>query len=158
MIGTTSLFTDIVASTELALTLGDDGWADLLMRHHAAVRSEITVREGVEMDTSGDGFFVMFTTPALAIEAARAIIERVGALGLTLRIGVHVGDCRVADGKCTGLAIHIGARITALAAPGEILVSKPVKDAADPGVAFVERGVHVLTGIPGTWPLFAVVA
>jgi len=153
---TTSLFTDIVGSTELAVALGDSDWADLLERHHAAVRVQLARFDGQEMDTSGDGFFAIFPGAASAIEAAFAIAEALRPLGLTIRVGIHTGDCRVADGKCTGLAIHIGARIVALAAPGEILVSEAVRKAAGPGLHVVERGVHVLKGIPGEWPLYAI--
>ncbi len=153
---TTSLFTDIVGSTELAASLGDGEWADLLERHHAAVRAQIARFDGQEMDTSGDGFFIIFTRPAQAIDAARAIIEAVRPLGLTIRVGIHTGDCHVADGKCTGLAIHIGARIVALAAPGEVLVSEAVKTTVEPGLQFADRGSHTLKGVPGEWHLFAV--
>ena len=153
---TTTVFTDIVGSTELAVALGDSRWADLLERHHAAVRAEIARFQGQEMDTSGDGFFIIFPRPAPAIEAAPAIIEAVHPLGLTIRVGMHTGDCHFADGKCTGLAIHIGARIVGLAAPGEVLVSESVKETAGPDFNFLDRGMHTLKGVPGEWHLFAV--
>ena len=153
---TTSLFTDIVGSTEKAVLLGDAAWADLLESHHSVVRTHIDCFFGEEMDTSGDGFFVIFPDPASAIEAGRAIIEAVRPLGLTVRVGIHEGDCYVADGKCTGLAIHIGARIVALAEPGELLVSEPAMKKARSGYRFSDRGTHTLKGIPGTWRLFAV--
>ncbi len=152
------MFTDIVGSTELAASLGDADWADLLERHHAAVRAQIVRFEGQEMDTSGDGFFIIFPRPTAAIAAAHAIIEAVHPLGLTIRIGMHTGDCHVADGKCTGLAIHIGARIVGLAAPGEVLVSGAVEATARPEFRFLNRGVHTLKGVPGEWHLFAVEA
>lgn len=152
----TSLFTDIVGSTEKAVALGDAAWADLLERHHAVVRGHIGRFSGEEMDTSGDGFFVIFPDPAAAIEAGRAIVEAVRPLGLTDRVGIHDGDCYVADGKCTGLAIHIAARIVALAEPGELLVSEPAMTKARAGYRFGDRGTHALKGIPGTWRLFAV--
>jgi class 3 adenylate cyclase len=150
-----SLFTDIVGSTEKAVALGDDAWAALLEHHHAAVREQIACFGGEEMDTSGDGFFVIFREPAAAIEAGRGIIEAVEALGLTVRVGIHAGDCRVADGKCTGLAIHIGARIVALASPGEMLVSDAVRATVSSTYRFVDIGTHELKGIPGTWRLFS---
>jgi class 3 adenylate cyclase len=150
-----SLFTDIVGSTETVVGLGDDAWAVLLERHHAAVRAEIARFGGDEMDTSGDGFFVVFPEPAAAVEAGAAILDAVEALELSLRIGIHAGDCRVADGKCTGLAIHIGARIAALASPGEILVSDAVKTSAGAAYRFADRGAHELRGIPGLWNLSA---
>jgi class 3 adenylate cyclase len=155
MAGTASLFTDIVGSTEKAVELGDGGWAELLERHHAAVRAEIARFGGQEMDTSGDGFFVVFAGAAPAIEAAKSIRAAVHGLGLQVRIGVHVGDCWVADGKCTGLAIHIGARIADLAEPDEILVSQAVQALAAPGQRFVDRGETSLKGVPGSWHVYA---
>jgi class 3 adenylate cyclase len=153
-----TLFTDIVGSTEKAVALGDAAWANLLERHHAVVRAELSRFGGEEMDTSGDGFFAVFPEPAAAVGAALDVIGAVNDLGLTLRAGVHAGDCRVADGKCTGLAIHIGARIVALVAPTEVLVSQPVRKACRATYRFAERGVHELKGVPGTWQLFAVVS
>lgn len=152
----TSLFTDIVGSSETAVRLGDAAWADLLERHHSVVREHIVRFSGEEMDTSGDGFFVIFPNPALAIEAGRGIVEDVRSLGLTDRVGIHDGDCYVADGKCTGLAIHIAARIVALAEPGELLVSEPAMSKVRANYRFSDRGTHTLKGIPGTWTLFAV--
>ncbi len=152
----TSLFTDIVGSTQKAVELGDAAWADLLERHHSVVREQITRFSGEEMDTSGDGFFVLFPDPAAAIEAGRAIVESVRPLGLTDRVGIHDGDCYVADGKCTGLAVHIAARVVALADPGELLVSQPAMTKAQSKYRFADRGKHRLPGVPGTWRLFAV--
>ena len=150
-----SLFTDIVGSTEKAVALGDAAWAQLLERHHAAVRAEIARFGGDEMDTSGDGFFAIFREPVSAIAAGLGIVDAVHSVGLRVRVGVHVGDCRLADGKCTGLAIHIGARLVALAAPGEVLVSEAARIGVGPGYRFSDRGVHELKGVPGTWRLFA---
>lgn len=152
-----TLFTDIVGSTEKAVALGDAAWADLLEQHHAVVRAGLRRFGGEEMDTSGDGFFAIFPEPAAAVGAALDVIGAVSDLELTLRAGVHAGDCRVADGKCTGLAIHIGARLVALAAPGEVLVSQPVRDGCGHAYRFADRGVQELKGVPGTWHLFAVV-
>jgi class 3 adenylate cyclase len=157
-VSVTSLFTDIVGSTEKAVELGDAEWAELLERHHSAVRAEITRFEGQEMDTSGDGFFVVFSDAARAVEAARQIRAAVAPLGLQVRIGMHVGDCWVADNKCTGLAVHIGARIAGLAHPDEILVSAALKGAVEPGCEFVDRGEKLLKGVPGRWHLYAVAA
>lgn len=151
-----TLFTDIIGSTETAAALGDIAWAELLERHHAAVRSEIARFGGDEMDTSGDGFFAVFADPAAAVRAGLEIVDAVRKLGLAVRVGVHAGNCRVADGKCTGLAIHIGARIVALAAPEEVLVSDSVRIGSESAYHFIERGVHELRGVPGTWQLFAV--
>lgn len=156
MSGTTSLFSDIVGSTEKAVDLGDGGWAELLERHNAVVRAEIARFDGQEMDTSGDGFFAVFPDPGRAIDAARRIQSEVRDLDLEVRIGIHVGDCWVADGKCTGLAIHIGARIAALARPDEILVSEAAKAEAGSTYRFSDRGETSLKGVPGRWHLYAV--
>lgn len=156
MSGTTSLFTDIVDSTEKAIGLGDRGWAELLERHHSRVRAQISHFDGEEMDTSGDGFFAIFPDPGRAIDAARHIHTDLRDLDLTVRVGIHVGDCWVADGKCTGLAIHIGARIAALARPGEILLSEAAKVQAGSRYSFSDRGEESLRGVPGRWHLYAV--
>jgi len=156
MSGTTSLFTDIVGSTEKAVELGDGGWAELLERHHACVRAEIGRFHGQEMDTSGDGFFAIFPDPGQAIDAARGIRADLRELELKVRIGIHVGDCWVADDKCTGLAIHIGARIAALAGPDEILLSGAAKTEAGPTYRFTDRGEISLKGVPGRWHVYAV--
>ena len=150
-----TLFTDIVGSTEKAVALGDIAWAELLERHHAAVRAEISRFGGDEMDTSGDGFFAVFPEPVAAVTAGLEIVRAVQRLGLAVRVGVHAGDCRVADGKCTGLAIHIGARIVAQAASGEVLVSDAVRSGCGSAFRFTGRGDHELKGVPGTWALFA---
>jgi class 3 adenylate cyclase len=154
--GTTSLFTDIVDSTEKAVELGDGGWAELLERHHAIVRAQLSRCHGQEMDTSGDGFFAIFAEPSQAINAARSIQANLRELDLRLRAGIHLGNCWVADGKCTGLAIHIGARIAALAGADEILVSEAAKAEAGSTYCFTDRGETSLKGIPGRWHLYAV--
>jgi class 3 adenylate cyclase len=156
MAGTTSLFTDLVGSTALAAELGDGPWAELLEQHHAVVRREIARFGGREMDTSGDGFFVIFPDTDRAIEAAKNVRVAVHELGLQIRMGMHVGDCWVADGKCTGLAVHIGARIADLARPDEILVSQAVRDADGPTHRFADRGEAELKGVPGRRHLYAV--
>lgn len=156
MSGTTSLFSDIVDSTEKAVGLGDGGWAELLERHHSRVRAQIRRFDGQEMDTSGDGFFATFPDPGHAIDAARHIRAELRDLDLKVRIGIHVGDCWVADGKCTGLAIHIGARIAALARPDEILLSEAAKVDAGSSYCFSDRGESSLKGVPGRWHLYAV--
>jgi class 3 adenylate cyclase len=155
--GTTSLFTDIVGSTELAVQIGDRAWAELLEQHHAAVRTQLDAFGGREMDTAGDGFFAVFTDAPGALEAATAIQGALRPLGLAVRVGLHTGDCYVVDDKCTGLAIHICARIVSLAEPGEVLVSESVREEAGPRFAFVGRGTRALRGIPGEWRLFALV-
>jgi class 3 adenylate cyclase len=153
----TILFTDIVGSTETAARLGDAAWRDLLGRHHALVRRELARFDGQELDTAGDGFFATFDGPARAVQAAIAIRDAVHALRLDIRAGIHTGECEVHDDKVTGIAVSIGARISALAASGEVLVSSTVKDlVAGSDLAFVDRGAHALKGIPGEWRIHAV--
>jgi class 3 adenylate cyclase len=153
----TILFTDIVASSARAAELGDRAWRELLERHHALVRRELTRYRGEEKDTAGDGFFATFDGPARAIRCASAIVDGVHDLGLEVRAGVHTGECEVHEGKVAGLAVVIGARVVAQAEGGEVLVSQTVKDlVAGAGVDFDERGEHELKGVPGTWRLYAV--
>jgi pimeloyl-ACP methyl ester carboxylesterase len=153
----TVLFTDIVGSSERLAELGDRKWAELLGRHHAIVRQEIARHRGVEVDTAGDGFFASFDGPARAIRCAQAIVQGTGELEISVRAGLHTGECEVVDGKVAGIAVHTGARVAALAQPGEVLVSRTVKDlVAGSGIAFADRGVHELKGVPGEWQLFAV--
>ena len=153
----TVLFTDIVGSTERASQLGDRAWRDLLERHHAVVRRRITQFRGEEVDTAGDGFFASFDGPGRAIECARALVADVRALGLELRIGLHTGECERHDGKLTGIAVPVGARVADAAQAGEVLVSSTVKDlVAGSGLEFDDRGVHELKGVPGEWRLYAV--
>ena len=152
----TILFTDIAGSTELAARIGDSAWRDLLQRHHAIVRRELARFQGRELDTAGDGFFAVFDGPARAVQAASAIGEAMRALELQIRSGLHTGECEVSDGKVAGIAVSIGARISSLAAPGEVLVSSTVKDlVAGSGLQFDDRGAHQLKGIPEEWHLFA---
>ena len=153
----TVLFTDIVGATETAARLGDKRWRELLVSHHDAVRHQLQRFRGREIDTAGDGFFAAFDGPARAVRCACAVGEAVRPLGLELRAGVHTGECEVMDDKYGGIAVHIGARIAACAAAGEVLVSRTVKDlVAGSGLAFVNRGEQPLKGVPGSWPLFAV--
>ena len=153
----TVLFTDIVGSTARAAELGDAGWRELLKAHHALIRRQLTRFRGKELDTAGDGFFALFDGPARAIRCASAISESVGELGLEVRAGLHTGECEVMDEKVGGIAVHIGARVAAEAAPGEVVVSSTVKDlVAGSGIEFRERGFVELKGVPGEWRLFAV--
>src|SRR5882762_5756546 len=153
----TVLFTDIVGSSERAVSLGDRAWRELLERHHALVRGQLVRFRGQEMDAAGDGFFASFDGPARAIRCARAIVEGVRDLQLEVRAGLHTGECELVDGKLAGIAVHTGARISSLAAPGEVLVSSTVKDlVAGSGMTFQEHGLHELKGIPGEWRLYAV--
>jgi len=153
----TVLFTDIVESTAKAIELGDRRWRDLLERHHTLVRRELLRYRGREVDTAGDGFLAAFDGPARAIRCACAIVHGVRDLGLSVRAGLHTGECEVADGKIAGIAVHTGARVAALAATDEVLVSNTVRDlVAGSGIQFSDRGAHALKGIPGEWRLFAV--
>ena len=153
----TVLFTDLVGSTERAAALGDRAWSDLLERHHAAVRRELGLHRGAEVDTAGDGFFCRFDGPARAIACARRIVEGARELDLAVRAGVHIGECEVVGEKIAGIAVVTGARISGLAASGEVLVSGTVKDlVAGSGLAFEERGEHELKGVPGPWRPYAV--
>ena len=153
----TVLFTDIVDSTKLAAELGDRQWRDLLERHHSLVRGELNRFRGREIDTAGDGFFATFDGPARGIRCACAIRDAVPSIGITIRAGLHTGECEVLGDKVSGLAVHIGARAMNKAGPGEVLVSGTVKDlVAGSGLRFNDRGKHVLKGIPGEWRLFLV--
>ena len=153
----TVLFTDIVDSTMKATELGDRSWRELLERHNALTRRELLRFRGREIDTTGDGFLAAFDGPARAIRCASAIVEGVHELGLSIRAGLHTGECEVADGKVAGIAVHTGARVAAQATADEVLVSSTVKDlVAGSGIRFRERGLHELKGIPGRWQLFAV--
>jgi class 3 adenylate cyclase len=153
----TVLFTDIVGSTERAAELGDRRWRELLEAHHAAVRRELERFRGREMDTAGDGFLATFDGPARAIRCATAVRNVVEAVGLSIRAGLHTGECEMHGGRIAGIAVHMGARIAASAGPGEVLVSSTVKDlVAGSGIEFEDRGIHELKGVPGDWRLYAV--
>jgi class 3 adenylate cyclase/pimeloyl-ACP methyl ester carboxylesterase len=153
----TVLFTDIVDSTKLAAELGDRHWRDLLERHHSLVRGDLNRFRGHEVDTAGDGFFATFDGPARGIRCACAIRDAVSILNITIRAGLHTGECEVMGDKVSGIAVHIGARVMKKADPGEVLVSSTVKDlVAGSGLDFNDRGNHSLKGIPGEWRLFLV--
>ena len=153
----TVLFTDIVGSTARAAELGDRGWRELLEQHHALIRADLARYRGTELDTAGDGFFARFDGPARAIRCARAMRDALGDLGIEIRAGLHTGECELVDGKVAGIAVSIGARVAACAAPGEVLVSQTVKDlVAGSGLEFDDRGEAELKGVPGEWRLFAV--
>jgi len=152
----TILFTDIVGSTERAAQVGDRRWQEQLTAYRGAVRRELAAFRGIELDTAGDGFFASFDGPARAIACARRIVQVVGEQGLQLRAGLHTGECERDGEKISGLAVHIGARVAALAGPGEILVSRTVTDlVAGSEFAFDDRGEHSLKGVPGRWRLYA---
>jgi class 3 adenylate cyclase len=153
----TVMFVDIVGSTQRAAALGDARWRDLLATYHECVRRETARFRGRVIDTVGDGVFASFDGPARAIRCACAIRDVIGALGLKIRGGLHTGECEVTGDKVAGIAVHIGARVAATAAPGETLVTATVKDlVAGSGLRFADRGSHTLKGIAGRWRLFAV--
>jgi pimeloyl-ACP methyl ester carboxylesterase len=154
----TLLFTDIVGSTERAAELGDRGWTALLEDHHRVVRRELELFAGQEIDTAGDGFLATFDGPARGVRCAQAVQSGLHALGIDVRAGLHTGEIEQRDNKVAGLAVHIGARVMAAAAPGEVLVSSTVKDlVVGSGIEFSDRGAHALKGVPGEWRLFSVV-
>lgn len=152
----TILFTDIVGSTERAIDLGDRGWRQVLKEHHAHVRREIRRFGGREIKTMGDGFMAAFGRPAQAIRCAWSIREMVRQLGLEVRSGVHTGEVEWHGKDLTGVAVHIGSRITNEADPGEILVSHAVREMeTGAGFRFEDRGRRSLKGVPGEWRLYA---
>ena len=154
----TVLFTDIVDSTAHQAELGDIRWQELIHEHHRLIRGCLARFRGRELDTAGDGFFAAFDGPVRAIRCAQAIGQAVDGLGIELRAGMHTGECRTIDGKVGGLAVSIGARVTSLAKPSEILVSQTVRDlVAGSGLEFADRGEHDLKGVPGSWRVYAVV-
>jgi len=153
----TVLFTDIVGATARAAELGDRAWRQLLQRHHDAVRSQLGRFRGKEMDTAGDGFFATFDGPARAVVCACAIRDAVRELGIEVRAGLHTGECELVDGKASGIAVHIGARVASVANAGDVLVSRTVKDlVAGSGIEFEARGEQTLKGVPEAWHLYAV--
>lgn len=152
----TVLFTDIVASTERAASLGDQRWRLLLDAHDRAVREQLKRFRGREVKTTGDGFLASFDGPARCIRCAEAIVDATQVLGVQLRAGLHTGECELRGDDLGGLAVHIAARVGALASSGEVLVSGTVKDlVAGSGIEFTERGEHELKGVPGSWRLFS---
>ena len=152
----TVLFTDLVKSTERAAELGDRRYRELLEQHHATVRRELARFGGKEMDSAGDGFFASFEGPARAIHCAAAMREALRGIGLESRAGLHTGECERVDGKLGGMAVHIGARVCALAGAGQVLVTSTVKDlVTGSGIQFEDHGSHALKGVPGEWRLFA---
>jgi class 3 adenylate cyclase len=150
----TVLFTDIVDSTARQAALGDRGWRDLVVAHHRVVRDALKRWRGIEADTAGDGFYATFDGPARAIRCALEVVEAVRPLGIEVRAGVHTGECEIADGKCTGLTVSIGARVAASAGPSQVLVSQTVRDlVAGSGLRFTDLGERELKGVPGSWRL-----
>ena len=153
----TVLFTDIVDSTRRAAEIGDRDWHALLDAHDAVVRAQLSRFRGREVNTSGDGFLAMFDGPQRAIRCAMSIRDAVQALVIQVRAGLHTGECEVRGDDIGGIGVHIGARVSALAGPNEVLVSSTLRDLViGSGLEFEERGAHELKGVPGEWRLFAV--
>jgi class 3 adenylate cyclase/pimeloyl-ACP methyl ester carboxylesterase len=153
----TVLFTDIVDSTRRAAAMGDRDWHALLDAHDAVVRSQLARFRGREVNTSGDGFLAMFDGPQRAIRCAMAIRDAVQSLGIEVRAGLHTGECEVRGDDIGGIAVHIGARVSALAGANDVLVSSTLRDLViGSGLEFEGRGAHALKGVPGEWHLFAV--
>jgi class 3 adenylate cyclase len=152
----TIVFTDIVGSTERAAALGDDRWRDLLDNHDTIVRHELQRFGGREVNTAGDGFVATFTSPSAAIACADEIVDAVRVLGIEVRVGIHAGELEVRGADVAGMAVHIGARVAALAGPGEVLVSSTVRDIVTGSRrTFADRGEHELKGVPDQWRLYA---
>lgn len=152
----TVLFTDIVDSTKHAARLGDQRWRDLLDRHDDAVRDALGLFRGREVKTTGDGFLATFDGPARAVRCARKVKDTAHSMGIEIRAGLHCGEMEMRRDDVGGLAVHVGARVAALAGAGEVLVSQTVKDLTiGSGLSFVDRGVQSLKGIPGEWRIYA---
>lgn len=154
---TTVLFTDVVGSTTLAARLGDEHWRSLLEVHHDMVRREFRHFGGVEVASAGDGFLARFAGPADALSCARSILDLAARDGLPVRAGLHTGEVELIGDDIAGLAVHIGARIGAMAEGGEILVSGSVRDiSAGSAWSFTSRGERELRGVPGEWRVYEV--
>jgi class 3 adenylate cyclase len=156
---TAVLFVDIVDATPLAVALGDAAWAELLERYHELTRLALERHRGRLMDTAGDGFFAIFDEAEDAIQCALDIRLAARSLGLELRSGIHLGHCWLADAKCAGTDVHVGARLAECAAPGELLVSEEAAERARrAGIALADRGSRSLKGLPGVRRVFAITA
>jgi class 3 adenylate cyclase len=155
----TVLFTDIVGSTDLAAQMGDARWLELLSAHNEAIRRQLAAFRGSEIDTTGDGFLATFDGPARAVQCALRIHDSIRALGMEIRAGLHTGEIELLHGDLGGIAVHLAARVMAMAGPGETLVSRTLTDlVVGSGIEFEDRGHHELKGVPGAWHLYAVTA
>jgi class 3 adenylate cyclase len=153
----TVLFTDVVTSAAVSARLGDTRWGEVVERHHAIVRDLLARHRGTEVDTAGDGFFATFDGPGAAVRCASAIVTAVQELAIEVRAGVHTGEVETIAGKAGGMAVVVGARIGALAAPSEVWASQTVKDlTAGSGLTYHDRGDHELKGLPDRWHLYRV--
>ncbi len=152
----TVLFTDIVGSTELLSQVGDQSWRRQLEDHDEIIRAGIARWRGNEIKTSGDGFLATFDGPARAVSCAAEVIDSVAALGLTVRAGLHTGECELREDDVSGIAVHIASRVMHEAGPGEVLASSTVKDlVVGSGLRFQDRGPHSLRGVEDQWRLYA---
>jgi class 3 adenylate cyclase/pimeloyl-ACP methyl ester carboxylesterase len=155
---TTIVFTDIVGSTERAAALGDDRWHALLDNHDNVIRHELERFRGIEVNTVGDGFVAIFTSPSVALDCADAIVDAVRPLGIEVRVGIHAGEVEVRGDDIAGMAVHIGARVSALAGPSEVLVSSTVREIVTGSRrVFAEHGEYELKGVPGRWRVYSLV-
>ncbi|MGN6335603.1 adenylate/guanylate cyclase domain-containing protein [Mycobacterium sp.] len=155
---TTIMFTDIVGSTERAAVLGDHRWRDLLDNHDRIVRHELQRFSGREVNTAGDGFVATFSSPSAAIACADALVDAVHVLGIEVRVGIHAGEVEMRGADVAGMAVHIAARVGALAGPSEVLVSSTLRDIVTGSRhRFGDRGETALKGVPGYWRLYALV-
>ena len=155
----TVLFTDIVDSTSIAATVGDEQWRAIRDQHDDIVADEVERHEGRLVKQLGDGILATFQRPLLSIRCARALADRLADLGIEIRAGIHTGECELVEDDIAGIAVHIGARIAGLAEAGQVLVSSTVRDLVlGSGVQFSDRGIHQLKGVPGQWGVSAVVA
>jgi class 3 adenylate cyclase len=154
----TVLFIDIVDSTRRAAKLGDAAWRELLDAHDRIVREQIAAHGGRLVDSAGDGTLATFPTPGSAIDCAHALHGATKSLKIRLRAGIHIGEIELReDGRVGGIAVHIGARVLGLSAPGEVTISRTVRDVLIGGhYRFKDRGIHELKGVPSKWPLYAV--
>jgi class 3 adenylate cyclase len=153
----TIMFTDIVSSTRRAAEIGDARWRELLGNFYALLRRELNAFRGHEVRTAGDGLLATFDGPARAIRCACSMRQKIRPLGLQVRTGLHTGECELIEDDIGGIAVHIAARVAALAESDEVLVSSTVKDlVAGSGLQFLDRGAHNLKGVPGDWRLFVV--
>jgi class 3 adenylate cyclase len=153
----TVLFTDIVGSTAMASELGDTCWQNILTAHDERVRKQLATFRGAEIKHTGDGFLATFDGPARAVRSAQAMIESVRELGIEIRAGCHTGEVELDNGDIRGISVHIGARVAALAGPSEILVSSTLRNiVAGSGIAFEDRGEHILKGVPDPLTLYRV--
>jgi pimeloyl-ACP methyl ester carboxylesterase/class 3 adenylate cyclase len=154
----TVLFTDIVASTEQLARIGDKSWKELLARHDELSKAEVEQARGTYVDSTGDGVLARFDGPARAVKCATAIGGAIRPLGIEIRAGCHTGEIELAGDAVRGIAVHIGARVAAMAGPSEVLVSSTVKDlVAGSGLVFEDAGEHELKGVPDRWHLYRVV-